>query len=177
MRRLCHLEWNWQAKLTKCEPHSWDPRQRTTWSRRMTSDFNSVLGAHWWIHSQAKFRTECQNALNLSAVDMKLLLYFKEKGTYVLHIVNQKGVNSLHIEKQKGGNSYKHWEAERMLIVEHQKDHNSITTCRFDKLWGQIDQALCQMWWQVDWILGQWWPGIESDPKWTLSGSWFTCVF
>ena len=32
----------WQAKLTKREPHSWDPRQRTTWSRLVTSDFNSV---------------------------------------------------------------------------------------------------------------------------------------
>ena len=29
-------------KLTKREPHSWDPRQRTTWSRLVTSDFNSV---------------------------------------------------------------------------------------------------------------------------------------
>ena len=42
MRKLCHRQWNWQAKLTKCEPHSWDPRQRTTWSRLVTSDFNSV---------------------------------------------------------------------------------------------------------------------------------------
>ena len=31
-----------RMKLTKPEPHSWDPRQRTTWSRRVTSDFNSV---------------------------------------------------------------------------------------------------------------------------------------
>ena len=30
-------------KLTKREPHSWDPRQRTTWSRLVTSDFNSVF--------------------------------------------------------------------------------------------------------------------------------------
>ena len=30
-------------KLTKREPHSWDPRQRTTWSGLVTSDFNSVL--------------------------------------------------------------------------------------------------------------------------------------
>ena len=42
MRRLCHRQWNWQAKLTKREPHSWDPRQQTTWSRLVTSDFNSV---------------------------------------------------------------------------------------------------------------------------------------
>ena len=29
------------------EPHSWDPRQRTTWSRVVTLDFNSVLkGTH-----------------------------------------------------------------------------------------------------------------------------------
>ena len=32
-------------KLTKREPHSWDPWQQTTWSRRVTSDFNSVLWA------------------------------------------------------------------------------------------------------------------------------------
>ena len=43
MRRLCHRQWNWQAKLTKREPHSWDPRQRTTWSRLVTSDLNSVM--------------------------------------------------------------------------------------------------------------------------------------
>ena len=30
-------------KLTKREPHCWDLWQRTTWSRRVTSDFNSVL--------------------------------------------------------------------------------------------------------------------------------------
>ena len=29
-------------KLTKREPHSWDLWQRTTWSRLVTSDFNSV---------------------------------------------------------------------------------------------------------------------------------------
>ena len=45
MRKLCHRLWNWQAKLTKREPHSWDPRQRTTWSGLVTSDFNSVLGS------------------------------------------------------------------------------------------------------------------------------------
>ena len=39
MRRLCRREWNWQS----VNQHSWDPRQRTTWSRRVTSDFNSVL--------------------------------------------------------------------------------------------------------------------------------------
>ena len=44
MRSLCHRLWNWQAKLTKREPHScMDPRQRTTWSVLVTSDFNSVL--------------------------------------------------------------------------------------------------------------------------------------
>ena len=32
-----------RMKSTKCEPHSWDLWQRTTWSRRVTSDFNSVL--------------------------------------------------------------------------------------------------------------------------------------
>ena len=43
MRNLCHRLWNLQAKLTKREPHFWDPRQRTTWSGHVTSDFNSVL--------------------------------------------------------------------------------------------------------------------------------------
>ena len=32
-----------RMKLAKREPHSWDPRQRTTWSGLVTSDFNSVL--------------------------------------------------------------------------------------------------------------------------------------
>ena len=54
----CHPVWNLQAKFTKREPHSWDPRQRTTWSRPVTFDFNSVLLSHtvtaleyillWW---------------------------------------------------------------------------------------------------------------------------------
>ena len=39
MQRLCRCEWNWKS----VNQHSWDPRQRTTWSRRVTSDFNSVL--------------------------------------------------------------------------------------------------------------------------------------
>ena len=43
MRTLCDRLWNLQAKFTLREPHSWDPRQRTTWSRVVTSDFNSVL--------------------------------------------------------------------------------------------------------------------------------------
>ena len=33
-------------KLTKREPHSWDPRQRTTSSRLVTFDFNSVLSIY-----------------------------------------------------------------------------------------------------------------------------------
>ena len=43
-KTACRRVWNWQAKLTKREPHSWDPRQQTTWSRPVTFDFNSVLG-------------------------------------------------------------------------------------------------------------------------------------
>ena len=43
MRRLCRREWNWQWNWQSVNQHSWDPRQRTTWSRRVTSDFNSVL--------------------------------------------------------------------------------------------------------------------------------------
>ena len=43
MRRLCHREWNWQLHWISVNQHSWNPRQRTTWSRRVTSDFNSVL--------------------------------------------------------------------------------------------------------------------------------------
>ena len=31
------------SEIDKAEPHSWDPRQRTTWSRPVTSDFNGVL--------------------------------------------------------------------------------------------------------------------------------------
>ena len=42
MRRLCRREWNWQAKLTKREPHSWDPRQRTTWSQRIKHVYNYI---------------------------------------------------------------------------------------------------------------------------------------
>ena len=39
-----------RMKLTKREPHSWDPRQLTTWSRRVTSDFNSVfLSMHCFV--------------------------------------------------------------------------------------------------------------------------------
>ena len=35
-------------KLTKREPHCWDLWQRTTWSRHVTSDFNSVLILEIW---------------------------------------------------------------------------------------------------------------------------------
>ena len=42
MRRLCRREWNWQWNWQSVNQHSWDPWQRTTWSRRVTSDFNSV---------------------------------------------------------------------------------------------------------------------------------------
>ena len=42
MRRLCHREWNWLCNWRCVNQHSWDPWQRTTWSRRVTSDFNSV---------------------------------------------------------------------------------------------------------------------------------------
>ena len=50
MRRLCHREWNWLWNWRCVNQHSWDPWQRTTWSRRVTSDFNSVL-EQWvrWI--------------------------------------------------------------------------------------------------------------------------------
>ena len=50
MRTLCDRLWNLQAKFTLREPHSWDPRQRTTWSRVVTSDFNSVLRSNFQNH-------------------------------------------------------------------------------------------------------------------------------
>ena len=43
MRSLCRREWNWQRNWQRVNQHSWDPWQWTTWSRRVTSDFNSVL--------------------------------------------------------------------------------------------------------------------------------------
>ena len=43
MRRLCRREWNWQRNWQSVNQHSWDPWQWTRWSRRVTSDFNSVL--------------------------------------------------------------------------------------------------------------------------------------
>ena len=42
MRRLCSREWNRQRNWQSVNQHSWDPWQWTTWSRRVTSDFNSV---------------------------------------------------------------------------------------------------------------------------------------
>ena len=47
MRRLCHREWNWQRNWQSVNQHSWDPWQWTTWSRRMTSGFNSVLDTEY----------------------------------------------------------------------------------------------------------------------------------
>ena len=47
--RLCSREWNWLWNNWnwRCvNQHSWDPWQWTTWSRRVTSDFNSVLMYH-----------------------------------------------------------------------------------------------------------------------------------
>ena len=46
MRRLCRREWNWLRNWRCVSQHSWEPWQRTTWSRRVTSDFNSVLFWH-----------------------------------------------------------------------------------------------------------------------------------
>ena len=43
MWRLCRREWNWQRNWQSVNQHSWDPWQWTTWSRRVTSDFNSVF--------------------------------------------------------------------------------------------------------------------------------------
>ena len=43
MRTLCRREWNWLWNWRCVNQHSWDPWQRTTWSWRVTSDFNSVL--------------------------------------------------------------------------------------------------------------------------------------
>ena len=37
-------EWNWQRNWQSVNQHSWDPWPWTTWSRRVTSDFNSVWG-------------------------------------------------------------------------------------------------------------------------------------
>ena len=56
MRTLCDRLWNLQAKFTLREPHSWDPRQRTTWSRVVTSDFNSVLRAVQCVHCEISCR-------------------------------------------------------------------------------------------------------------------------
>ena len=50
MRRLCRREWNWQRNWQSVNQHSWDPWQWTTWSRRVTSDFNSVLAWKRTIH-------------------------------------------------------------------------------------------------------------------------------
>ena len=43
MRRLCRRKWNWLWNWRCVNQHSWDPWQRTTWSWRVTSDFNSVF--------------------------------------------------------------------------------------------------------------------------------------
>ena len=42
MWRLCRREWNWLWNWC-VKQHSWDPWQWTMWSRRVTSDFNSVF--------------------------------------------------------------------------------------------------------------------------------------
>ena len=43
MRRLCRREWNWLWNWRCVNQHSWDPWQRTMWSRRVMSDFNSIF--------------------------------------------------------------------------------------------------------------------------------------
>ena len=42
MRKLCRREWNWLWNWRCVNQHSWDPWQWTTWSRRVTCNFNSV---------------------------------------------------------------------------------------------------------------------------------------
>ena len=61
MRRLCRREWNWQS----VNQHSWDPWQWTKWSRRVTSDFNSVLSHHFksFTLSLAHSATLCEGGV------------------------------------------------------------------------------------------------------------------
>ena len=57
MRRLCHREWNWQRNWQSVNQHSWDPWQWTMWSRRVTSDFNSV---YRWMRIEWVQRTSAR---------------------------------------------------------------------------------------------------------------------
>ena len=43
MQRLCRREWTWLWNWRCVNQHPWDPWQRTMWSRRVMSDFNSVF--------------------------------------------------------------------------------------------------------------------------------------
>ena len=75
MQTLCDRLWNLQAKLTLREPHSWDPRQQTTWSPVVTSDFNSVLlpeqmsGHH--STKQKKFQCNAMDTLSRKSLSHK----------------------------------------------------------------------------------------------------------
>ena len=51
----CRREWNWQRNWQSVNQHSWDPWQWTTWSRRVTSDFNSVLKLKVALQSSLTF--------------------------------------------------------------------------------------------------------------------------
>ena len=56
------------TKLTKREPHSWDLCQRTTWPRRVTSDFNSVLMMMLEIFLTGSIENACFYNMTLSGV-------------------------------------------------------------------------------------------------------------
>ena len=45
MRRLCRREWNWLWNWQSVNQHSWDPWQRTTWSRCV---WRLTLTAYWY---------------------------------------------------------------------------------------------------------------------------------
>ena len=72
MRRLCHREWIWLWNWQSVNQHSWDPWQRTTWSRRVTSDINSVLTLY--IDFQIFY---------FSSMSIVLLIKFIHKSMYI----------------------------------------------------------------------------------------------
>ena len=100
VRRLCRREWNWLWNWRCVNQHSWDPWQRTTWSRRVTSDFNSVFQscavmrnyvlitfinpkAHYYLHT-ALWNTNCLDAGDWSKwpAGVKLPTWLCAKGTW-----------------------------------------------------------------------------------------------
>ena len=114
MRTLCDRLWNLQAKLTLREPHSWDPRQRTTWSRVVTFDFNSVYTQLWFYstyHGHSLSHTQMRLVLTtygqIQEIIMTISMCLKVNKELIGMGFMTAGIPTAHVHPHLCANKYK----------------------------------------------------------------------